>query len=213
MKIIAAIQQKGGVGKTTTAVHLAAALACMHPHLNIAVADADPQGSATAWVNRSNGSIGVSVHQVAKEEGKYLKTELEAINADVVIIDLPPALEAISLRAALRADLMLVPAGPSVVDLEATKSAVNTCKEVIELKPSKRYLLVPNRVQHNTASGRELRSALAVWGPVSEATLTLRVAFAEAAIEGLGVSQYAPESPAAQEIGLLAEEVSRILAI
>ena len=214
MKIITVLQQKGGVGKTTTTVHLAAALACQHPHLRVAVADADPQGSATIWIKRGNGGTGVAVHTVAADgDGRNLRAELEAIDADVIIIDLPPALEAISLRAAIRADLLLVPTGPSVVDLSATKGAVSICKEALEYNPTKKYLLVPNRVQHNTAAGRELRGSLAAWGPVSEATLTLRVAFAESAAVGLGVSQYAPESPAAQEIGLLAEEVSRILEI
>ena len=214
MKIISILQQKGGVGKTTTAVNLAGALASMHAHLKIAVADADVQKSATIWIERGKGGMGVTVHAVAADgDGRNLKSELAAIDADVVIIDLPPALEAISLRAAIRADLLLVPTGASVVDLAATRAAVNICKEALEVNPAKRYLLVPNRVQHNTASGRELRGALAVWGPVSEATLTLRVAFAEAAAVGLGVSQYAPESPAAREIALLAEEVSQILAI
>lgn len=214
MKIITVLQQKGGVGKTTTAVNLAGALASMHPQLRVAVADADPQGSATIWIDRGNGDLGVSVHTVAADgDGRNLKAELEAIPADIIIIDLPPALEAISLRAAIRADLLLVPTGASVVDLAATKAAVSICKEAIEIDPTKKYLLIPNRVQHNTASGRELRGALAIWGPVAEATLTLRVAFAEAAGVGLGVTQYAPESPAAQEIGILAEEVSKILAI
>ena len=214
MKIISVLQRKGGSSKTTISVQLAAALACQHPSLRIAIADGDPQQSAATWINRSRGAIGVSVHQVAADgDGRRLREEIEAIKADVVIIDTPPAMEAISLRAALRADLMLVPTSPSIVDLAATKDAVSTCLEAIEHNPSKKFLLIPARVQHNTASGRELRGVLSAWGPVSEATISLRVAFSESACVGLGVSQYAPESPAAQEIGLLAEEVSRILDI
>ena len=214
MKIISVNQRKGGSSKTTISVQLAAALACQHPQLKIAVADADPQQSAAIWINRSKGGIGVSVIQVAADgEGRKLREEIEAIDADICIIDTPPALEAISLRSMLRANLMLIPTSPSIVDLAATKDAVNMCLEAIELNPSKRFLLIPARVQHNTASGRELRGVLEAWGPISEATISLRVAFSESACVGLGVSQYAPESPAAQEIGLLAEEVSRILKI
>lgn len=211
-KIITILQQKGGCGKTTTAVNLAAALADMHPGLRVAVADADQQQSASIWIKRGKGEMRVTSHQVAGDgDGRNLRAEIAEIHADIIIIDLPPALEAVSLRAALRADLLLVPTGASVVDLAATRAAVNICKEALEANPAKKYLLVPNRVRHNTASGRDLRAELAKWGPVSEATLTLREAFAEAAAVGLGVSQYQPESPAAQEIGILAEEVSRIL--
>lgn len=214
MKVITVLQQKGGVGKTTTSVHLAAALASMHPHLKIVVADADPQKSSSMWINRGNGKAGITVCQVGTDgDGRNLKSELESIEGDVIVIDLPPALEAISLRAAIRADLLLVPTGPSVVDLAATKSAVSICREALELNPNKQFLLIPNRVQNNTSSGRELRGALSAWGRVSKATLCLRVAFAESAAEGLGVTQYLPESPAAQEIGMLAEEVSQMLAI
>lgn len=214
MKVISLIQRKGGSSKTSTAVHLAEALSVLYPHLHIALADADPQRSATIWIQRSKGVIGVSVHPIAGDgEGRNMKAEIEAIGADIVIIDTPPALEGISLRAALRADLMLVPTSPSIIDLAATKDAINTCLEAIKINPAKRYLIVPSRVQHNTAAGHKLRSVLAEWGPVSETSISMRVAFAESAIIGLGVSRYAPESPAAQEIGLLAEEVSCILSI
>ncbi len=214
MKIITVVSQKGGIGKTTISVSLAGALVQMFPHLKVAVADADPQGSATVWIDRSKGALGVSVHTVAADgTGLKLREELAAIDADIVIIDLPPAVALVALRAAIRADLMLVPTGASIVDLSATKVAVDLCKEAQEANPAKQYLIVPNRVQHNTAAGRELRGALEEWGKVSEATLTLRVAFQDAARVGLGVTQYAPGSPAAQEIGLLAGEVAALINI
>jgi len=214
MLIITLLAQKGGCGKTTISVNLAAALAVMHPHLKVGVADADPQGSSTVWIHRGKGAAGISVHPVASDGvGKALRPEIEALGLDVVVIDLPPALETIALRSAILADLMLIPSNPSVVDLSATKSAIDIARESIELNPNKKFLLIPNRVQNNTAVGRELRSVLANWGPVSQTTLCQRIAFSEAAVHGLGVSQYAPESPAAREIGQLAEEVTSILSI
>lgn len=212
-KIICVLTQKGGAGKTTISVNLSAAIASQNPHLRVVVADADPQGSSYIWINRGKGAAGISVVRIAEDEGKNLKTELEQIEADVIIIDLPPSLEAISLRCAIRSDLILIPALPTIIDLAATQGAVAIAKEAIELIPSKQYLLIPNRVQNNTASGRELRGELATWGPVSDTTLCQRIAFSEAAVYGLGVTQFAPESPAAQEIGVLSEEVCLMLDI
>lgn len=211
-KIVSLLQQKGGVGKTTISVHLATQIRETFPDLKIAVADADPQQSATVWITKGNGKAGVHVFPVAQDgEGKNLKTELSEVEADLVIMDLPPAIASVSMRAALYSDLMLVPVGASALDIEAAKTAISVCKEAIELDATKQFLLVPNRVQLNSAAGRELRTVLAKFGPVSEATLCLRVAYADSVMHGIGINKFAPSSPAYQEIGMLAEEVVRML--
>lgn len=212
IRVISVLQQKGGVGKTTIAVHLATQIKELFPDLKVALADADPQKSATVWLSSGTEDCGVSVHQVASDiEGKLLLDELSSIDADLVIVDLPPAIAAISMRAALYSDLILVPVGASALDIEAARHAVDVCKEAISLDPNKQFLLIPNRVQMNTAAGRELRNVLNKWGPVSEATLCLRVAYADAVMLGVGINSFAPGSPAYQEIGLLAEEVIHLL--
>ncbi|MDD2500252.1 MAG: ParA family protein [Geobacter sp.] len=212
IKIITVMQQKGGVGKTTIAVHLATQIKELFPDLKVALADADPQQSATVWLNSGTEDCGVSIHQVASDvEGKRLMDELSSIDADLVVVDLPPAIAAISMRAVLYSDLILVPVGASALDIEAARHAVDLCKEAIALDPAKQFLLIPNRVQMNTAAGRELRTVLGKWGPVSKATLCLRVAYADAVMLGVGINSFAPGSPAYQEIGLLAEEVIHLL--
>ena len=85
-QIISIIQQKGGVGKTTLTVHLAHELRAQNPTWRIAIADADPQQSATKWVARGKLSqdVGIDAYTVAADgEGKHLRKELEAIDADV----------------------------------------------------------------------------------------------------------------------------------
>ncbi len=212
IKVISVLQQKGGVGKTTIAVHLATQIKELFPNLKVAIADADPQKSATHWLSSGDTETGVSIHHVAGDiEGKQLKHELELIDADLVIVDLPPAIAAISMRAALYSDLLLVPVGASALDIEAAKHAIDVCKEAILLDPTKKFLLIPNRVQMNTAAGRELRTVLSKWGPVSNATLCLRVAYADAVMLGIGINAFAPGSAAYQEIGILAEEVVKLL--
>jgi chromosome partitioning protein len=211
---VALLTKKGGSGKSTISVCLAAAISAQHPHLKVVVADADSQKSALTWINRGKGAAGISAVAICADgEGKLLQQELNEIDANVVIIDLPPALEVLSLRAALRSNLILIPVLPSILDLAACKSAIEIVKEAVELIPDKKYLLIPNRVQNNTAAGRQLRGDLATWGPVSDVTICQRIAYSEAAVYGLGVSQYCPEGPAAQEMGMLSEQVCQMLDI
>lgn len=214
-KVIGIVQKKGGAGKTTLSVHLATQLKENHPHLKIVIADADTgQNSATKWLKRSNGLSGVEVYTVADDGiGKHLKKELDILDADLIILDLPPFLDSVSLRAALYSNLMLVPVGPTPLDIEAADDAISVCKEAIEHDSSKKFLIVPNRVQQSTASGRELRSVLESCGPVSRATLGHRVAFSDSATVGVGINKYSPGSQAHREIVELACEVAEILNI
>ena len=199
--IISVIQQKGGAGKTTLAVHLAHMIADLRPGWRVAVADADPQRSASQWLARgaARGVEGVSGVVIAEDgEGKQLRAELTAI-------------ESLSLRAALYADLMLVPVGASTLDLEAARAAVNVCQEAMELDPRKRMLLVPSRVRAGTSSARELRPALEQWGRVSDVSVSLRVAYSDAATSGEGINTFEPEGQGFIEFVRLASEVLGLL--
>jgi len=214
MKIISIIQQKGGVGKTSLAVHLAHEFKLQYPSKKIIIADADPQKSATNWVNRglSKGLDHVTVHSVASDgEGKALKKELASIKADLVLIDLPPAIASVSLRAALYSHLMLIPVGASALDLEAARAAIDVCEEAISMNRNKKFLIVPTRVQSTTGAGRELRNVLKKWGPVSKHVMGLRIAYADAATAGEGISTFLPGSPAHLEMKKIVKETSNIL--
>ncbi len=215
-KIVSVIQQKGGVGKTTLAVCLAHEVRRQRPDLRVAIADADPQQSAYKWIARGlrNGKNGVGAHAVATDcQGKSLRQELAQIDADVVIVDLPPAIESVALRAALYSQLMLVPIGASALDIEAGKAAIDICEEALSVDETKNFLIVPSKVRSNTAAGRELRSVIQKWGPVSKATLGLRQPFADAAAVGEGVSSFAARSAAHKEIQILANEVIDTLGV
>ncbi len=213
-QIISVIQQKGGVGKTTLAVHLAHEFRLQNPGMRVVVADADPQQSAYKWVTRgnANGSNGVTAVLVAADgDGKTLRQELEAIQADLVILDLPPAIESVSLRAALYADVILVPVGASALDIEAGQAAISVCRDATTMDKTKTYLIVPSKIRQSTAAGRELSTVLSSWGPIAKTSIGLRVALADAATGGHGICDFAPNSPAHQEITALAAEVAELL--
>jgi len=105
-KIVVCLQQKGGSSKTTLVIHIATMLKHLYPKKKVAVADADPQQSATMWMGK--GVIeDIELVQVAQDgDGKHLKKELAEIDADVVFLDLPPFVESVSLRAALYGDVI-----------------------------------------------------------------------------------------------------------
>src|SRR6195952_2029559 len=90
---ISVANQKGGCGKTTTCMNLAGGLAAAG--MRVLVIDADPQGSATEWRNRSEESrlkfdvISMATASIHKELPKVLANS----NYEVALVDCPPGTE------------------------------------------------------------------------------------------------------------------------
>jgi len=213
--VVSVIQQKGGVGKTSLAVNLGYEIKRKHPDLYVVIADADPQQSASKWIARGlqNGfdelkSVDISGHD---NSSKHLKKKLSEIKADLIIVDLPPAMESLSLRAALYSDLMLVPVGASALDIEAAEPAIDVCKEAQDLDQAKQFLIVPSKIRSSTAAGKEIRMVLEELGPLAETSIGLRQAFADASTSGEGIGTFAPKSKAHQEIQSLTNQVIKLL--
>ena len=223
MQIISVINLKGGVGKTTIALNLAAALADQGHR--VVLIDADPQQSATQWAQQGQLAgapeatrLPLPVHPLQADAGApRFKTALaqlaQAAQATLVVIDCPPELSDPALVAALLADLVVVPVTPSPLDLWAAKQAVATAQEARTLRDGHKPLisLVPSKLLPQTILARDLPAALEALGEPVAPAITQRVALVEAIVLGQTIGTYAKTSPAAAEFAALARHTLRRL--
>ncbi len=159
--IFAFLNQKGGVGKTTLATHIAGELAMRGLH--VILLDADPQGSSLDWTQRRSqqglprlfSAVGLAretLHQEAPEL---------AGRADHIIIDGPPRIAALARSALLAAERVLIPVQPSPYDVWASAEMVALIREAQVFRPALRAAFVINRRVSTTIIGREARQSLA----------------------------------------------------
>lgn len=197
MITIAIVNLKGGVGKSTVALNLAA---CLSGSAHVLLVDADPQGSCLNWAARRK-EIGRDGVDTTFAEGAALRELVNRASAyDVAILDTPPQAGATAKFAMAEADLVLIPCGPGPTDAWATHETVRAFERMRALRPELLGALLLNRTDR-TSIGRESARALAGFGvPILEASIANRVAFAEATAEGLGVTEHAPRSEAAMDV-------------
>jgi len=208
-KVIAILNQKGGVGKTTLAVHVATAFA--RSKKRVLLLDADPQGSALDWAAARQGEKLFPVVGLPKAS---IHKELPTLAADydLVVIDGPPRVYDVARSAIMASDLVLVPVQPSPYDVWAAKEIMILLNEAAVYKPNLKRAFAINRKIVNTAIGRDVSEALSEYPiPVLETAISQRVAFAESATQGLTVYDLDAFMPASQEMDQLAKEIGALL--
>jgi chromosome partitioning protein len=193
MKTIALVTQKGGTGKSSLAVSLAVAAeeAGHRPY----IIDLDPQGTAKNWYERREGDS----PQVAAIEASQVGAALATLNKqgfDFVILDTAGVDTPATVSAMQAADLCLIPARPSIADIEATRATVGTLTKL-----NKAFAFVLNQCP----PGKSMRTtdayrALNLGGVVASATLATRADHIDALAMGQGVTERDPAGKAACEV-------------
>lgn len=204
MRTVAFLTQKGGAGKTTLAASLAAAAAGAGER--VIALDFDPQGSLARWGERRDSAnapntVVVQPYDVARLPRLGAAVDgLADVGFTLAVFDTPGADSGAVRLVAETADLCLLPSRPTHLDLEATAA---TFRAVSLAK--RRAAFVLNQCPSNYRSSRASDAAkeLTQLGVLAEPLLTARIDFQDAIAAGLGVTEYAADGAAAQEIGTL----------
>lgn len=203
--IIGLVNSKGGVGKSTIAVHLAVWL--REQGRQLVFVDSDVQGSSSAWLREAAPEI-KTIRLLTKEDIKVQLPRL-ALEFEYIVADGPAGLSEVTRTILFFADMAIFPCGPSTLDLRAVIEALEVNKQIQAVRQGlPREIVIPNKLQQYKLSKELLETVKGMGMPVGEG-LSLRQAYADAAGQGTVVWRLNTESAraATAELQLLFQQL------
>ena len=199
MQTIVLATQKGGSGKSTLAIGLA--LAAIQAGHSVRLIETDSQGTLSNWQSRRPYAEPIVEPVYAAGDVEQCLQSLDRDGVTLTIIDTSGGVSASTTSAIRHADLCLIPARPSVADIEATASTLSVARAWN--KPFAFILnQTPIRGQRltNAATALGEEAALDISGVVASPFIVMRNDHQDALSAGLAVNEYAPSSKSAEEI-------------
>jgi len=209
MPVIALVGNKGGAGKSTLCINLAAALSRHQPAV---ILDADPQQSSLQWRDIADGNDALAVFQAVNG----IKPALDMVDPGTryCLIDCPPSVHSEQMQEALRlADLAIVPVQPSPLDIWATVHIENEVESARQVNPDLQAVLVINQLEPRTRLSQLMRQALdELTLPVAETAIMRRAAYRNSFLAGRTVHDPGSRGAlASDEINQLIKEMETFL--
>ncbi|MEB3251171.1 MAG: ParA family protein [Cyanobacteriota bacterium] len=204
-RVLVVLNGKGGVGKTTTAVNLAAVFSETQ---SVLLVDADPQGSALWWTGRSAENLKFVVTRANNPADLGRLHQLHQYS--LVIVDTPPALDSQALAMVVPvADYVLLPTPPAPMDLAALITTVHTAVSPQGVRHRVLLTKVDSRSLGEAMEAQKTLLELNI--PACSAFIRTYKAHERAALEGVPVLQWRGQNAqeACSDYYRVAEEIQQ----
>ena len=209
MAVIGVVQIKGGAGRSTIAVNLAAELG---KKTLTALIDCDlPQGTAASW--GAVRKLDYPTVETANTQHELInQVQRLATDHAHIILDAPPRVAEITRTILMLTDLLLIPLGASAAEIWATSDLIDTLTEDGAERRDLETRIIWNRYRRFTRSAKTLRRAVGRELPIKalRTTLGYRVSYSDALEAGLAVTEWS-DRKARKEVEALAREVLSVL--
>jgi chromosome partitioning protein len=160
---VAVVNLKGGTGKTTTSIYMAAALTRLGGRTLLV--DSDPQGSSLSWSEAVSepedglpfSVVGLPVKDLHRQVADHFP------DYEHLIVDTPPGEQAIVRSALMAVDAVVLPISPGLLDVDRLRPTLELLSEMEAVNPVAVYVLL-TRVRRGTKSARAAREVLGELG-------------------------------------------------